>query len=440
MVRNAEGGPRKQATEAEVTQTPVPEAAPSREGTFRIVGIGASAGGLEAFEQFFSNMPSDKGIAFVIVQHLDPTEHTSMPQILSRFSKMAIEVATEGMRVEPNSIYLIPPNKSMGIQNGALYLQEPTRPPGLRLPIDFFFRSLAKEMGPDAICIILSGTGTDGTLGLRAIKAELGTVFVQDPESARYDGMPRSAIDTGLADFVLKPSEMPEKLLQFVEHSVVNGAKFGATAEEAAEPLKQIFAILRARTGHDFARYKQTTIRRRLQRRMSVNQINDVSEYARFLKENEDEVKALLKDLLISVTNFFRDPEAFEVLKRQMNESIKSKPQGGDIRVWVAGCATGEEAYSVAIVVSECLDELEKRLTVQMYGTDIDVDALHTARTGKYPANIAADVTPDRLKRFFVKENNAYRVKKEVREAIVFAPQNFIKDPPFSRVEPHLLP
>jgi two-component system CheB/CheR fusion protein len=407
----------------------------TKEKLLRIVGIGASAGGLEAIEQFFENMPSDKNIAFVIVQHLDPKGHSSMPQILSRFTRMPVEVAEDGVRVKPNSIYLLPPNKNMGIQSDTLYLQEPTRPPGLRLPIDFFFRSLAKEMGPDAICIILSGTGTDGTLGLRAIKAELGTVFVQAPESARYDGMPRSAVDTGLADFILKPNDMPERLIQFVEHSVVNGAKFGVAAEEAVEPLKQVFAIMRARTGHDFSRYKQTTIRRRLQRRMSVNQVSDVYEYASLLKKSEDEIKALLKDLLISVTNFFRDPEAFEALKRQMKELIKGKPGGSEIRVWVAGCATGEEAYSVAIIIQECLDELDKNLLVQMYGTDIDIDALQVARTGKYPSNIAADLTPERLKRFFIKENDTYRVKKEIREAIVFAPQNFIKDPPFSRMD-----
>jgi len=425
---------RKQTAKKKSPLAPKMEALAATD-TFRVVGIGASAGGLEAFEQFFENIPATTGMAFVVVQHLDPTGHSSMPQILSRFTRMAIEVAEDGVRVRPNSIYLLPPNKSMGIQNGSLYLQEPTRPPGLRLPIDFFFRSLAKEMGPDAIGIILSGTGTDGTLGLKAIKAELGTVFVQDPESARYDGMPRSAIDTGLADFILKPSEMPEKLVQFVQHSVVNGAKFGAIVKEAAEPLREIFAILRARTGHDFSRYKQTTVRRRLQRRMSVNQIGDISKYADFLKESEDEVKALLKDLLISVTSFFRDPEAFEALKRQLRDLMKGKPRGGDMRVWVAGCATGEEAYSVAMIIQECFDELERPLQLQMYGTDIDIDALHVARTGKYPANIAADVTPERLKRFFVKEGDTYRVKKETREAIVFAPHNFIKDPPFSRMD-----
>jgi two-component system CheB/CheR fusion protein len=411
------------------------EIAPAGEPSLRIIGIGASAGGLEALEKFFTYMSSDSGMAFVIVQHLYPAQHSSMPEILSRFSKMPIQVATDGMQVEPDSIYLIPPNKNMGIEKGALYLQEPVQTPGLKLPVDFFFRSLAREKGPDAIGIILSGTGGDGTPGLRAIKAELGTVFVQDPESAKYDGMPRSAIDTGLSDFVLKPDEMPEKLVQFVRHSALNGARLSAVAEETKEPMQQIFAILRARTSHDFSRYKQTTIRRRLQRRMSVNQINDIGDYANFLNENEDEIKALLKDILISVTNFFRDAESFKALKGHLKKLLANKAQGGELRVWVAGCATGEEAYSVGIIISECLEELKKLLQLQMYGTDIDVDALHVARTGLYPANIAADVTPERLKRFFVKENEAYRIKKEIREMVVFAPQNFIKDPPFSRMD-----
>jgi two-component system CheB/CheR fusion protein len=404
-------------------------------GPFRIVGIGASAGGLEAFEQFFGNMPPDSGMAFVIVQHLDPHRHSSVPDILTRYTRMPIREATDGMKVESNSIYLIPPNKSMGIQNGVLYLQEPAQPPGLRLPVDFFFRSLAKEKGADAICIIFSGTGTDGTLGLRAIKAELGTVFVQDPESARYDGMPRSAVASGLADFVLPAEQMPEQLIQFVQHSTINGAKISAVVEEEKEPLNQIFAIMRTRTGHDFARYKQTTMRRRLERRMSVNQIHDIADYARLLKDNEMEIKALLKDILISVTSFFRDPEAFHSLKEKLKELVTKKAQDDVLRVWVAGCATGEEAYSVAMIVSECLDELEKHLQVQMYATDIDTDALSVARMGAYPTNIAANVTPERLRRFFVKQDSLYRVKKEIRELVVFAPQNFIKDPPFSKMD-----
>jgi two-component system CheB/CheR fusion protein len=353
-----------------------PTAHKLKKNGFPIIGIGASAGGLEAYERFFSQMPPDSGMAFVIVQHLDPARHSSVPDILTRFTRMSIHEATNDMRVEPNSIYLIPPNKSMGIQNGALYLQEPAQPPGLRLPIDFFFRSLAKDKGADAICIILSGTGTDGTLGLRAIKAELGTVFAQDPESAKYDGMPRSAVNTGLADFVLPPEKMPEQLIQFVQHSTINGAKIGAAIKEEREPIQQIFAIMRTRTGHDFARYKKTTIRRRLERRMSVNQIGDIAGYARLLKKSEAEVRALLKDILISVTSFFRDPEAFDSLKEKLKEQVARKSNDDALRIWVAGCATGEEAYSVAIIVSECLNELEKHLPVQMYATDIDTDAL----------------------------------------------------------------
>ena len=434
MAKNT-GDKHKLDNKAGTPDTPAEEAMPSQVKDFHIVGIGASAGGLEALEQFFSNMPSDSGIAFVVVQHLDPTAHSSMPEILSRFTKMPAKVVSNGLKVEPNSIYLIPPNKSMSIQAGALYLEEPVHPPGLKLPIDFFFRSLAKEKGPDAVCVILSGTGSDGTLGLRAIKEGQGTVLVQDPESAKYDGMPRSAIDTGLADFVLKPDKMPEKIIQFHKHSAINDAKFGATAKEAIEPLQQIFAILQINTGHDFSRYKGATIRRRLQRRMSVNQINDILEYARFLNGNEEEIKSLQKDLLISVTRFFRDHDAFEALKAQLKGLLKNKSQGADLRVWVAGCATGEEVYSIAMIISECLDEMKKRLSVQLYGTDIDLDALHVARAGKYPANIVADVSPERMKRFFVKRDDTYNIKKEIREMVVFAPQDFIKDPPFSRMD-----
>ena len=402
---------------------------------FRIVGIGASAGGLDAFEQFFRNMPSDCGMAFVIVQHLDPARQSSLPDILTRYTKMHIFEATDGITVRPNTIYIIPPNKSMGILKGSLYLQDPIPPRGLRLPVDFFFRSLAKEKGTEAICIIFSGTGTDGTLGLRAIKAESGTVFVQDPQSAKYDGMPRSAINTGLADFVLPPEQIPTKLMQFIQHSAINGDRVGAAVEDEREPLQQIFAIMRIRTGHNFAQYKQTTICRRLERRMSVNQIHDIAEYAHLLKGNEVEIKALLKDILIGVTNFFRDPEAFKSLKKTLKELISKKAQDDTLRIWVAGCATGEEAYSVAIIVSECLNELEKHLVVQIYATDIDDEALTTARSGIYSTNIAADVTPKRLRLSFIKEGNHYRIRKEIRDMVVMASQDFIKDPPFSKLD-----
>lgn len=299
------------------------EPPPSSQKPTRIVGIGASAGGLEAFEQFFRHMPPDSGMAFVIVQHLDPARHSGVPEILARFTTMPIREATGGLKVKPNSIYLIPPNKSMSVRNGALYLEE--QPPGLRLPIDFFFRSLAVDRGTEAIAIILSGTGTDGTLGLRAIKGELGTVFVQDPNQARYDGMPRSAVDTGLADFVLQADKMPDQLVQFVRHSAINGERIGKVEAATKEPLEQIFATMKSRTGHDFSRYKKSTVRRRLERRMSVTQIDDIAKYARVLAENDSEVKALLKDILISVTSFFRDPESFEAMKEKLrNEELQS--------------------------------------------------------------------------------------------------------------------
>lgn len=425
----------EQSSVTEVPQATGEAIASNKQSSVQVVGIGASAGGLEAIEQFFSNLPSDSGMAYVIVQHLDPMGKSSMPEILTRFTRMSIQVASDGLKVEPNSVYLIPPNKYLGIQNGKLNLQEPGPPRGLRLPIDFFFRSLSKEKGPEAIGIILSGTGTDGTLGIRAIKAELGTVFVQDPESARYDGMPRSAIETGLADFIVKPNDMPQKLIHFVKQSVLNIDRTLSTSIEEQEPYQQIFAFLRARTGHDFSHYKQTTIHRRLQRRMSVYDIDKLADYAIFLRENEDEVKALLKDLLISVTNFFRDPDAFESLQDKLKKVIELKDQDSDFRVWVAGCATGEEAYSIAIIISECMQKLHKQLQVQIYGTDIDMNALRVARAGVYPAKIEADISTERLKRYFVKNDDSYHIKKEIRGMMVFAPQNFIKDPPFSKLD-----
>ena len=408
---------------------------PNEEKPFRVVGIGASAGGLEALEQFFSHMPPDTGMAFVIVQHLDPTRESSMPQIVARLTQMPAFVATDGMKVQPNSVYLIPPSKNLAMRKGVLRLEEPAQPHGLRLPVDFFLRSLAQEKGSEAICVILSGTGTDGTLGLRAIKAELGTIFVQDPRSARYDGMPRSAVETGLADFVLPADQIPPQMVQFVQHLAVNGVKVATATTEAGEPLQQVFAIMRARTGHDFSHYKLNTVQRRIQRRMSVNQVTEIADYARFLRANEQETRALLKDILISVTSFFRDTAAFDALKKEIRELMRKKANGSDLRGWVAGCATGEEAYSVAMVIAECMDELEKRFPVQMYATDIDSDALAIGRSGTYTANIAVDVSPERLKRFFVKQENAYQVNKELREMVVFAPQDFIKDPPFSRMD-----
>ena len=402
---------------------------------FFVVGIGASAGGLEAIEQLFKTIPSDSGMAFIIVQHLDPDRQSSMPEIMTRLTKMPVNVASDGMKVEPNSIYLNPPDRNIRLENSVLFLEKIAEPHSLRLPIDFFLRSLAKDQGATAIAVILSGTGTDGTLGMKAVKAEAGTTFVQSPESAKYNGMPLSAIGTGMADFILSPVNMPPKLIEFAGHVAVNGSRIGKVSEKSSKPLQQVFAILSAKTGHDFSHYKLNTVCRRLERRMSVNGIDDLPQYANYLKENEAEAKALMKDLLISVTSFFRDAEAFGTLKEKLCKLMQDKAPGSDLRVWIAGCATGEEAYSIAIAISECMEQLDKRFQVQMYGTDIDLDALNVARKAIYPANIAADVTPQRLQHFFLKQEHAYQIKKALREMVVFAPQNFIKDPPFSRMD-----
>ena len=402
---------------------------------FYIVGIGASAGGLEALEQFFKNLPPDSHMAFIVIQHLDPVRPSAMPEIMSRLTKIPVHVAADGMVVEPDSVYLIPPNKNLGIRNGSLFLEEQAEIRGLRLPVDFFLRTLAKDSGPRAIAVILSGTGSDGTLGLKAIKAELGTVFVQEPSTAGYDGMPLNAINSGLADFILSPQKMPAKIIEFARHADHNGALKEAATRDEKQSLQMLFDILLARTNHDFSGYKQSTILRRLERRMSVKNIDSIAEYNRYLKENAAEVKALLKDLLISVTSFFRDPEAFAALKERLCQTLREKPSTAELRVWVAGCASGEEAYSIAMIISECLSQLDKRLPVQMYATDIDTFALSTARTGIYPESIAADVSPERLKTFFIRHENTWQVNKNLREMVIFAPQDFIKDPPFSRMD-----
>jgi two-component system, chemotaxis family, CheB/CheR fusion protein len=434
---NRDGQNQTRESKSVESKAPEPEEerVEHRKQGFPVVALGASAGGLEALEQLFKLMPADSGMAFVIIQHLEPSTTSSMPEILSRFTQMPVAIAAEGLQVKPNSIYLIPPNKNMGIRNGVLFLEELKQPSEFTLTVDFFFHSLAGEKGPESIGIILSGTGTDGTLGLMAIKAELGTILVQDPTSSRYDGMPLSAVKTGLADFILKPEEMPRKLIQLGQLAASNKVKFETLVAEAGESLQQIFAILLARTGHDFSGYKKATILRRLQRRMSVNQISNIAAYVRFLQEEEKEANELLNDLLISVTSFFRDPEAFESLKTQLKEMIKAKTPGSDLRGWVAGCATGEETYSVTILISEILDEVKMRLQVQVYGTDIDLDALRTARAGLYPADITEEVSPERLQRYFVKEHNGYRIRKEIRDKVVFAPQDFTKDPPFSKMD-----
>ena len=342
-----------------------------------------------------------------------------------------------GCGVEPNHVYVIPPNRDLTILNGSLQLLELTQPRGVNLPIDSFLRSLAQDQGQNAICVILSGTGSDGTMGVKAVKGEMGMVMVQDEGSAKYDGMPRSAIATGLADFVLSPAKMPEQLVQYVTHATQTDV--GKIVDEAgplSNSLQKIFAILRSQTGHDFSLYKKNTICRRIERRMNINQIDDISDYVRYLQKSNHEANILFKELLIGVTSFFRERDAFEALRDVLMKLLAGKPENYTIRVWVAGCATGEEAYSVAILLHECMEELQRSFHTQIFGTDIDEDAIDVARAGLYPESIMADVNAERMHRHFTKEGEGqYRVKKAIREMLVFAPQNVIKDPPFTKLD-----
>lgn len=404
---------------------------------FPVVGIGSSAGGLEALELFFSNVPSDTNMAFVIIQHLSPKHKSIMADILMKYTQMKVLQIEDNQEIKPNHVYLNPPDKNVIILNRRLHLTEPTQTHGVNLPIDCFFRSLSEDQGEKAICIILSGTATDGTLGLKAIKGEGGIAMVQDPESAKYAGMPNSAISTGLVDFILPVEKIPEELVKYVKHPYIERPERIETARQQFRSyVQKILALIRTRTGHDFSNYKQTTIRRRIERRMAVHQIDSIEKYDTYLKKTPSEIEILFKDLLIGVTNFFRDAEAFGVLKAKViPELIKNKKSEIPLRIWVAGCATGEEAYSIAILFAEVMDKLKKQINIQIFASDIDNEALDFARMAVYPDSIAADVSSERLDRFFTKEDNTYRIKKQIRDMVVFADQNVIKDPPFSRLD-----
>jgi two-component system CheB/CheR fusion protein len=414
----------------------------SLKSSFPIVGIGASAGGLTAFEAFFAALPTDNksDMAFVLVQHLAPDHKSILSELIRRYTRMQVFEVEDGMTVKPNCTYIIPPNRDMALLNGTLQLIEPSAPRGFRLPIDFFFRSLAQDQHERAICIVLSGTGSDGTLGVRAIKGEGGMVMVQNPASTEYDGMPRNAIATGLVDYELPPAEMPAQLIAYISHAFGKPPRAATTIllSNDENVLKKIFIILRNQTGHDFSQYKPSTINRRIERRMAVHQIETMDKYVKYLQQMPVEVDALFRDLLIGVTSFFRDPEAFKALEKQVVPRLfNGKPTGAVIRVWVPGCSTGEEAYSLAILLQERLEMLKQGYKVQLFSTDVDSKAILTARTGLYPASIIADILPERLSRFFAVEpdRSAYRIHKSIRNMLVFSEQDMIKDPPFSKLD-----
>jgi len=408
---------------------------------FPIVGIGASAGGLAAFEAFFAAIPagSETGMAFVLVQHLAPDHKSILTDLIGRYTSMLVLEVEDGMVVRPDCTYIIPPNRDMALLNGRLQLMEPTAPRGQRLPIDFFFRSLAQDQRERAIAIVLSGTGSDGTQGVRAIKGEGGLVMAQRPASAEYEGMPCSAIATGLVDYELPPAEMFGQLKSYVAHA------FGKHPPIIAAPvltkensLQKVFILLRSQTGHDFSQYKPSTIHRRIERRMALHQIETLEGYVKLMQQIPAEVERLFRDLLIGVTRFFRDPEAFQAIEEQAFPRLfADKPGDAAIRIWIPGCSTGEEAYSLAILLYERMETHKQAFHLQIFATDIDSRAIATARAGCYPAGIAADITPERLSRFFTIDthSNTYRIHKSIRDLLIFSEQDVIKDPPFSKID-----
>ncbi|MFT5698587.1 MAG: two-component system CheB/CheR fusion protein [Desulforhopalus sp.] len=402
-----------------------------------VVGIGASAGGLEAFEAFVKALPDNYGFAYILVVHLDPTHVSVLPEIIQRKTKMKVCQVADNIKIMPDQIYIIPPNKDLAILNDTLQLLETKKPRGANLPIDSFFRSLAQTRGNKAVGIILSGTGTDGTLGIRAIKGEAGMVMVQDLESAKYDGMPRSAIASGMADFILSPDKMPEQLESYARYKTRDFDSSTKTGDEKLiNALQRIYIVLRNSTDHDFSLYKKNTIIRCIERRMQVHQIEDIDDYVRCLQESETETNILFKELLIGVTSFFRDIIPFELLKEKyLPELLQDKPDDYQVRVWVPGCSSGEEVYSIAIILREYMENVSRHFEVQIFGTDLDEQAINIARTGKYPHSIVADVTEERLKKYFTKGDDHYLINKSVREMVVFAPQNIIKYPPFTRLD-----
>jgi two-component system CheB/CheR fusion protein len=403
--------------------------------SFYVVGIGASAGGLETLERFFRKMPESIDMAFIVVSHLDPNHVSIMPELIQKSTPMKVFQAADGMAVEPNHVYVAPANRDLTILHGTIQLLEPLEPHGFRLPIDSFFRSLARDFGENAICIILSGMASDGTDGLKAVKSELGMVMVQSPTSAKFDSMPNNAIKTGMADFILPPEEMPATLINYIAHKVRGGFADNVFADgKDFDAFQKIFILLRNHTGQDFSLYKHNTIYRRVQRRMNITQIEHLTRYIRFLQNTPAEVNNLFRELLIGVTHFFRDPESFVKLKKLLGELVKNKPDNGYIRIWVPGCSTGEEAYSIAILLRECMNDAKKSLNVQIFATDIDPSAIEKARAGVY-TGFSADVSKERLNRYFTFDNDLFRIRKEIREMLVFAQHSIIKDPPFTKLD-----
>ena len=411
--------------------------APQAEVSFPIIGIGASAGGFEALEQFLAHVPEKSGMAYVIVQHLDPTRKGLMPELLQRGTRMKVMQVRDRMRVRPHCVYVIPPNKNMSILHGVLHLFEPSAERGHRLPIDFFLSSLALDQQQKSIGVVLSGMASDGTQGLRDIREKGGLTAAQEPSSAKFDSMPRSVIDAGLADIVAPAEELPGRIAAWLEDAPHAAATPEAVESNMRGAVEKILILLRGRTGHDFSFYKKNTLHRRIERRMGIHQIKKASVYVRFLNENPEELDLLFKELLIGVTGFFRDPDVWRLLRDKTLPALLADHPTRLLRAWVAGCSTGEEAYTLAIVFREVMDNLApaKKFMLQIFATDLDRDAIDKARQGVFTEKISDDLTPEQLRRYFTKEGGGFRVRAEIREMVIFSPHSIIKDPPFTKLD-----
>ena len=432
-MKKAQARPKRRRPEESTRGPSAPES------PFPVVALGTSAGGLEALEAFLKHVPGRSGMAFVVVQHLDPTRKGMLVELLLRVSPIPVVQVEDRTRVRPDHVYVIPPNKDMSMVHGVLHLLDPVAPRGQRLPIDFFFRSLADDLGPRSVGVLLSGMGSDGTLGLRAIREKAGSVFVQEPASAKFDAMPRHAIDAGVVDVVAPAEQLPDEIAEYLRHAphitrpVVPEPDSGARSS-----LEKVIGLLRTATGHDFSPYKRNTLYRRIERRMSLHQLDDMARYVRYLRENPEETRLLFRELLIGVTSFFRDPPAWEQLKSDaLLARLAACPRNAVLRAWVSACSTGEEAYSLGIVFREALEAAgaARNVSLQIFATDLDPVTVEKARQGAYPAGIASDVSAERLKRFFVEEGQGYRVRKEIRDLVVFAAQNVLQDPPFTKLD-----
>ena len=409
----------------------------SQSGDFLLVGIGASAGGMKPLLTFFDNLPSECNMSFVVIQHFDPKHQSIMDRILSQHTSLEVRNVQDGETVEPGRVYIKPTDKDVRLEGDRLLLSAPPPEAPSHLPIDTFFQSLAENRGELGACVVLSGTGRDGTLGLKAIKGAGGLTIVQEQEQAEYKGMPGSAIGTGLADLILRTEKIPEALLRYSRHPYLTKKEAAETPDEQAEKdIRSILAAVHAHTGHDFSRYKRKTIRRRIDRRLVLHQIQSLAEYNNYLRESPAEVQALFQDLTVTVTGFFRDPGAFEALEKALRERvIRGKEDGEELRAWVVGCSSGEEAYSVAMLMTESVEDAGKHLNLKLFATDINAQALNTARNATYPDTIAPDVGQDRLERFFAKKDSSYRVADRIREMTVFALHDLTRDPPFSQLD-----